>query len=50
MNVSNVKVLSIKTGMVGKNVGFSGKHTISYTQKNLNVYPHQSGITFHTLI
>ena len=41
-------IVSIKTGIVGKNVGFSGRHRTSYTQKNLNVYPHQRRITFHT--
>jgi hypothetical protein len=41
---------SIKTGEVGKNVGFSGTHTTSYIMRNLNVYPHQSRITFHTLL
>ena len=43
-------MVSIKIGMVGKNVGFSGTHRTSYTQKNLNVYPHQSRITFHTML
>ena len=43
-------IVSIKTGMVGKNVGFSGTHRTSYTQENLNVYPHQSRITLLTLL
>ena len=43
-------IVSIETGKIGWNVGFSGTHRTFYIKKNLNVYPHQSRISFHTLL
>ena len=40
----------IKTGKIGKNVGFSGTNGTSYNYQNLNVNPQQNRITFHTLL
>ena len=39
-----------KTALVGIKWSFSGTHRTSYISKNLNLYPHQSRITFYTLL